>query len=103
MSGGNDLFFSEDKDDALDYKKNHQKKVKEKRSDRKFRLLKHLRMLFKLFLFDFAEYNSASAPYAQSFLENLIKFYIGEEYMLGSDIIKNLQYNDNLEIINNKY
>jgi len=54
---------------------------------RSVEVLTALRELFKQLIFQLDSYKSAVAPYVHRLLENLVKFFIGEEYKLQSDMI----------------
>ncbi len=38
-------------------------------------------------------YNTSVAPYVSKIIENLVKFFLGEEYKLASDIVGTLNQN----------
>lgn len=55
--------------------------------ERSISVLKCVRELMKSLVYQLDSYGSAVAPYVHRLLENLVKFFIGEEYKLQSDLI----------------
>ncbi len=51
------------------------------------RLLKSLKALFELLTDQLQLTDSPVAPYVASVLNCLVKFFVGEEYRLGSDLV----------------
>lgn len=58
--------------------------------ERSISVLKCVRELMKSLVYQLDSYGSAVAPYVHRLLENLVKFFIGEEYKLQSDMISSL-------------
>ncbi|EAR94381.2 EF hand protein (macronuclear) [Tetrahymena thermophila SB210] len=55
--------------------------------EKSIRILTALRELMKSLIYQLDSYKSAVAPFVHKLLENLVKFFIGEEYQLQSNMI----------------
>jgi hypothetical protein len=82
------------------YLKKQNSKI-ERKYDDTIRLLKGMLEIFKCIIFDMSGYDNSSAPYVQIFMENFVKFFIGEEFKLGSDVADMQSENQEIRIINN--
>jgi len=84
------------------YLKKRKSKI-ERNYDDTVRLVKGLLEIFKSIIFDMTSYQTSCSPYVQNFLENFVKFLLGEEFKLTSDIADLLSGNQELNVIRNTY
>ena len=55
----------------------------------------------KRLVFDLNSYDTASAPYVSTIIDLLVKFTVGEEFCLASDIVDLLEKDANITIVSN--
>jgi Ca2+-binding EF-hand superfamily protein/serine/threonine protein kinase len=66
-----------------------------------YKPVKGFSAIMKRLVFDLNSYDTASAPYVSTIIDLLVKFTVGEEFCLASDIVDLLEKDANITIVSN--
>jgi hypothetical protein len=70
------------------YKSLNQQSLNKKQTERLQNLIiQRLSALLKMLVYEMHSYNTPMAPFVKEVMEYIVKFYVGEEYELGSDYV----------------
>ena len=70
------------------YKSLNQQSLQKKQTERLQNLIiQKLTQVLKMLVYEMHSYNTPMAPFAKEVMEYIVKFYVGEEYELGSDFV----------------